>query len=241
MDRQAERRDGQTLGRAQEHLKQIVFGGTDGIVTTFAIVAGFAGAQAEGVAQIGGLAVLVFGLANLFADAVSMGLGEFLSLRAQHDLYRARRASGLRDLAEHPGGQTALMTRILTARGLSDSEARTTANILARHPGAMTELILNYELGLRDPDDESPVLNGLFTFSAFVAFGVVPLVPYLMFDATAQTTRWSVAATLGALILLGLLRWSATGERLLRTLGETVLVGTVCALVAFVVGALVGG
>ncbi len=84
-------------------------------------------------------------------------------------------------------------------------------------------------------------MNGLFTFLAFVAFGVVPLVPYLLFDATTQTTAWSVAATLVALILLGLLRWSATGERLLRTLGETVLVGTVCALVAFVVGALVGG
>lgn len=241
MDRQAERRDGQTLGRTQEYLKQIVFGGTDGIVTTFAIVAGFAGAQAEGTAQIGGLAVLVFGLANLFADAVSMGLGEFLSLRAQHDLYRSRRASGLRDLAEHPNGQTALMTEILSARGLSGDEARTTASILSRHPGAMTELILNYKLGLRDPDVESPVLNGLFTFSAFVVFGVVPLVPYLLFDATAQTTTWSVAATVVALILLGLLRWSATGERLLRTLGETVLVGTVCALVAFVVGALVGG
>ncbi|SHK81210.1 Predicted Fe2+/Mn2+ transporter, VIT1/CCC1 family [Roseovarius marisflavi] len=241
MDRQADGRDGQTLGRTQEYLKQIVFGGTDGIVTTFAIVAGFAGAQAEGVAQIGGLAVLVFGLANLFADAVSMGLGEFLSLRAQHDLYRSRHAASLRALVQNPDGQTAVMTDLLSARGLSQSEAQTTATILSRHPGAMAELILNYEMGLRDPEVESPVLNGLFTFSAFVTFGVVPLVPYLLFDATAQTTRWSVAATLVSLLLLGFLRWTATGERLLRTLGETVLVGTVCALVAFVVGALVGG
>src|SRR6056297_2488855 len=88
------------FGRVQEYLKQIVFGGTDGIVTTFAIVAGFAGAQAEGVAQVGGLAVLLFGLANLFADAVSMGLGEFLSLRAQHDLYRTRKSRELRAIHE---------------------------------------------------------------------------------------------------------------------------------------------
>ncbi|MDT8326234.1 MAG: VIT1/CCC1 transporter family protein [Roseovarius sp.] len=241
MDNPAGQPDAERFGRMQEYLKQIVFGGTDGIVTTFAIVAGFAGAQAEGVAQIGGLAVLVFGLANLFADAVSMGLGEFLSLRAQHDLYRSRHAASLRALMQNPDGQTVLVSDILSARGLSPSEARATATILSRHPAAMTELILNCKMGLRDPEVESPVLNGLFTFSAFVAFGVVPLVPYLLFDATAQTTRWSVAATLVALILLGLLRWSATGERLLRTLGETVLVGTVCALVAFVVGALVGG
>ncbi|WP_454273874.1 VIT1/CCC1 transporter family protein [Roseovarius sp. MBR-154] len=55
-------------------------------------MAGFAGVQAEGMAEVGAITVLLFGLANLFADGVSMGLGEFLSLRAQHDLYRARRA-----------------------------------------------------------------------------------------------------------------------------------------------------
>ncbi|WP_294610063.1 VIT1/CCC1 transporter family protein [Roseovarius sp.] len=241
MDRQAEPGSDSPLGRTQEYLKQIVFGGTDGIVTTFAIVAGFAGAQAEGVAQIGGLAVLVFGLANLFADAVSMGLGEFLSLRAQHDLYRSRHAARLRDLASHPARQTAMMADILHARGLTGEEAMTTATILSRHPGAMTELILNYKMGLRDPKVESPALNGIFTFAAFVTFGVIPLVPYLLADATPTTTVWSVAATLVSLLLLGFLRWTATGERLLRTLGETVLVGTVCASVAFVVGALVGG
>lgn len=241
MDWQAHRREAHSLGRTQEFLKQIVFGGNDGIVTTFAIVAGFAGAQAEGVAQIGGVAVLVFGLANLFADAVSMGLGEFLSLRSQHDLYRKRRQSELREIAENPRQECREIYEILRQRGLPDAEAETTAGILARHPELMADLMMTYEFGMSDPDEDSPALNGVFTFASFVAFGAVPLLPYFFLEANPRTFVLSLVFTFFALVGLGLLRWSATGERLDRTVGETVLVGTICAAVAFAVGWIVGG
>ena len=241
MDWQAHRREAHALGRTQEYLKQIVYGGNDGIVTTFAIVAGFAGAAADGVAQIGGLAVLVFGLANLFADAVSMGLGEFLSLRSQHDLYRARRESELREIRRNPQQEQMELFEILRQRGLPAGEADTTAAILARHPEMMADLMMTYEFGMQDPDEESPALNGLFTFGAFVIFGAIPLVPYFIYEPTAQTFTMSLATTFSALVALGLLRWNATGEKLLRSVGETVLVGTVCSLVAYLVGWIVGG
>ncbi len=241
MDWQAHRREAHSLGRTQEYLKQIVYGGNDGIVTTFAIVAGFAGAAADGVAQIGGLAVLVFGLANLFADAVSMGLGEFLSLRSQHDLYRARRQSELREIAENPDQERMELFEILRQRGLPAGEADTTATILSRHPAIMADLMMTYEFGMTDPEEESPLLNGLSTFLAFVVFGSVPLMPYFLLPPDDRTFALSMIATITALVALGLLRWNATGERLLRSVGETVLVGTVCALVAFAVGWLVGG
>jgi len=83
------------VGRLQEHLKQIVYGGNDGIVTTFSVVAGFAGYGAEGAATVGGVAVLLFGLANLFADGTAMGLGEYLSSASQADVYRGVRAREL--------------------------------------------------------------------------------------------------------------------------------------------------
>ena len=72
-------------------------------------------------------------------------------------------------------------------------------------------------------------------------FGAIPLVPYFLLDPTDTTFVLSVIATLCALIGLGLLRWSATRERIARSVGETVLVGTVCAIVAFMVGWIVGG
>lgn len=241
MDWQAHRRDAHQLGRTQEFLKQIVYGGNDGIVTTFAIVAGFAGAAADGVAQIGGLAVLVFGLANLFADGVSMGLGEFLSARSQADLYRARRANELRGIKSDPEQERLEMVDILRQRGLDPDEAETTSRVLARHPEFMADMMMTYEFGMSNPDVENPVINGMFTFGSFLAFGGIPLVPYFLFDATQSTFVLSVLATLSALTALGLLRWNATGERLARCVGETVIVGTVCALVAFAVGWIVGG
>ncbi|MEC9198222.1 MAG: VIT1/CCC1 transporter family protein [Pseudomonadota bacterium] len=224
----------------QEFLKQIVFGGNDGIVTTFAIVAGFAGAAADGVAQIGGMAVLVFGLANLFADAVSMGLGEFLSLRSQHDLYRSRRQSELEEIARDPEQERMELFEILRQRGMPPGEADTATELIARHPELMADLMMTYEFGLQDPDNENPVVSGLFTFFSFVIFGAIPIGPYFFLPPDFQTFVLSLISTFGALIALGLLRWHATSERLVRSVGETVLVGATCAAVAYGVGFLVG-
>ncbi|MBY5970759.1 VIT1/CCC1 transporter family protein [Ferrimonas balearica] len=240
MDWAQHRREAHQLGRSQEFLRQIVYGGNDGIVTTFAIVAGFAGAQAEGVAQIGGLAVLIFGLANLFADGVSMGLGEFLSGRAQHDLYRARREMELREIAENPQQERAELEVILCQRGLNPVEAHAAAEIMINHPPIMADLMMTYEFGMHDPAEENPAINGVFTFCSFILFGAAPLVPYFLHPATSGTFIGSICTSLAALMALGLLRWSATGERLLRSLTETLAVGTTCAVVAYVVGLLVG-
>ncbi|MDM8167778.1 VIT1/CCC1 transporter family protein [Roseovarius sp.] len=241
MDWQAHRREAHKLGRTQEHLKQLVYGGNDGIVTTFAIVAGFAGAAADGVAQVGGLAVLVFGLANLFADAVSMGLGEYLSLRSQHDLYRARRQSELEEIANDPDHERMELFEILRQRGIPAGEADTAAGILSRHPDIMADMMMTYEFGMSHPEEDNPLISGLSTFLSFVVFGSIPLTPYFLLPPDDRTFLLSVIATALALVSLGLLRWNATGERLFRSVGETVLVGAICALVAFGVGWLVAG
>lgn len=227
------------MGRTQEFLKQIVYGGNDGIVTTFAIVAGFAGAGAEGGAEVGAIAVLLFGLANLFADGVSMGLGEFLSTRSQRDLYRAQHRQRLKAIAETPEAERLQTRRIFEAHGADAEDAETMARILERNPRLMADLILSYEMDMADPGREDPAAKGIVTFLAFMAFGLLPLVPYFLRDADAGTFHMSVGAFLAALAALGLLRWNATGDRLLRAVAETMLVGVTCALVAFAVGALI--
>ena len=241
MDWQEHRREAHALGRTQEFLKQITYGGNDGIVTTFAIVAGFAGAASDGVAQIGAMAVLVFGLANLLADGVSMGLGEFLSTRSAHDLFHARRARELSEIANNPAQEELEMTTILRQRGLSDTDAAATTEILARNPAMMADLMMTYEFGMMDPESDNPAVNGMFTFISFVVFGSVPLLPYFLLPPDPQTFRLSLTASGAALVALGMLRWNATGERLVRCVAETVAVGSVCGAVAYVVGLVVGG
>ena len=92
---------------AAEFLREIIYGGNDGIVTTFAVVAGFAGAGAEGAAVVGSVAVLLFGLANLLADATAMGLGAYLSIRSQRDVYMAERSRELEKIRTCPAAEHA--------------------------------------------------------------------------------------------------------------------------------------
>ncbi|WP_289052988.1 VIT1/CCC1 transporter family protein [uncultured Aliiroseovarius sp.] len=224
-----------------DYLKQVVFGGNDGIVTTFAIVAGFAGAEAQGVAGLGALAVLIFGLANLTADAVSMGLGEFLSGRSNRDLFRARHALETNRIAGSPEAAAIRMAEHLKTQGLSPDIARHTADHLATSPTLMADLVLRYEYGMEAPDAHNLRARALMTFLSFIAFGAIPLLPFVVLDESAPRFAWSVAATGAALVALGLLRFTATGEKAGRSVAETVLLGGLCAVVAYLAGMFVAG
>ncbi|MCA0044997.1 VIT1/CCC1 transporter family protein [Celeribacter litoreus] len=223
------------LNHAKDHLKQIVYGGNDGIVTTFAIVAGFAGANADGAAEIGTLAVLLFGLANLFADATSMGLGEFLSARAARKMIQRRR----RQLSQNASTQIRALTDHLKERGLSTLDATTMASLAAKSPGLMAEMTLTHIEGLEDPGQGALWPRALITFVSFILFGTIPILPYLLGLNADLQFEASIVATASALALLGGLRHVATREGLIRAVAETLFIGGLCAMVAFLVGVIV--
>jgi VIT1/CCC1 family predicted Fe2+/Mn2+ transporter len=224
------------IGRLQEYLKQIVYGGNDGIVTTFSVVAGFAGAGSGGAATVGGLAVLLFGLANLFADGTAMGLGEFLSSRSERAVYLAERDRELAEIRADPAAERAEAVEILTARGMAPADAATMAEVMGRNPEFMADFMMQHEIGLMDPTGDAPGARGLMTFVAFIGFGSMPLWPYFVLPPEPETFRLSLGMTFAALVALGGLRWRATTQSFLRCVGETVLVGGVCAAVAYAVG-----
>ncbi|MGB0498613.1 MAG: VIT1/CCC1 transporter family protein [Rubricella sp.] len=216
----------------QSLLRQIVYGGNDGIVTTFAVVAGFAGAQAHGALELAGVAVLLFGLANLLADATSMGLGEFLSARAQRTVFeRTRRAEEAR--LSNNGHE---LVDVLRAQGLSPADAAHLGGHLREHPRIATDLMMRYRVGLADPTDETPALNASATFLSFILFGLIPLLPYFLLPPEPGTFRLSILGAFLALALLGALRARVSGEGYTRAIAETLLIGGVCAAVAFGVG-----
>ena len=229
------------IGRFSEYLREIVYGGNDGIVTTFAVVAGFAGAGAEGAATVGSIAVLLFGLANLFADATSMGLGAFLSARSQADVYAATRAREMQEIIDNPESERREIFEILRARDVPNGDIAQFADLYMRNPELLADFMMQNEIGMADPRDGSPARDGIATFLAFLFFGAIPLVPYFLREPDKVAFHLSVGATFLALALLGVLRWVVTDERITRCVGETVLVGGICAVVAFTVGMIVGG
>jgi VIT1/CCC1 family predicted Fe2+/Mn2+ transporter len=223
------------------YLKQIVYGGNDGIVTTFAVVAGFAGAQAQGAATVGALAVLVFGMANLAADGVSMGLGEFLSGRSSRDIFRARHAEAEALAAADPQFAAERLAEHLAGQGLAPEAARHAADHLAESPCLMADLSLRYDHGMESPDAHNPAARAWMTFASFVAFGIIPLLPYLAAPVGNASFAVSLIATAAALVLLGLLRWSVSSQSLWRSVGETLGIGGLAAAVAYGAGLMVAG
>ena len=98
-------------------LKGIVFGGLDGILTSFAIISGSVGAS------LGPVAMLALGVSNVLADALSMGAGEYLSSRSYNSYVRKEREREAWELQNYPAGEIAEMVELFVARGMSREDA----------------------------------------------------------------------------------------------------------------------
>lgn len=218
-----------------DYIKEIVYGATDGIVTTFAVVAGFAGAQAT-VNQYPIIVVLLFGLANLAADGASMGLSNFLSLRAEQDYYRLERGKELHEIRNNKNFEYGETVEILRRRGFSDDDAQTLTEIYQKNDDYWADFMMHHELELPNPLGENPYITGFMTFLAFVLFGSIPLTPYIFAAHVQNLFTISCIATFFALFLLGVIRWRVTKHKFIRSVGEIVLVGSVAASLAFFVG-----
>lgn len=218
------------------YLKEIVYGGADGIVTTFAVVAGFTGAQQNLSSNLPLLAILLFGFANLFADGLSMGLGNFLSLRSEQDRYRSEKEKELREIKQNPKQEREETIHILMKRGYSRQDAEELTSLYAKNEDYWAEFMMKYELEMPNPELENPYLTAIATIFAFIFFGFIPLIPYIFFKIGSQTFMISAIFTALALVLLGLLRWRVTRETVHRSVGEIVFVGGLAAVAAYIVG-----
>jgi VIT1/CCC1 family predicted Fe2+/Mn2+ transporter len=221
----------------QTYLKEIVYGGIDGIITTFAVVAGFAGAQHNSTLEsYPVLIVLLFGLANLFADGASMALSSFLSSRSEKDVYKAEQKKELHEIKNNAKMEKQETIEILQQKGFTKDQAEKLTAIYATNEKYWLSFMMNYELELPDPTGENSVMTSLATFLSFITFGAVPLLPYILFRDASSTFLYSIIAALAALIVLGLLRWKVTIESALRSILEIVFVGSIAACIAYLVG-----
>lgn len=219
----------------QTYLKEIVYGGSDGIVTTFAVVAGFTGAGAAS-SSYPFFIVLLFGFANLFADGVSMALGNFLSLRSEQDMYKTHEEKELQEIKHNTKSEEAESLAILTQKGFTRNQAQDLVAIYKTNEVYWLSFMMNHELKIPNPKGENPFATGIATFLSFIIFGLIPLSPYVILKQTEGVFSLSLLATFCALVLLGLLRFRATRENITRSVGEIVLIGSISAAVAFIVG-----
>lgn len=216
--------------RLGPYIQDIVYGGHDGIITTFAVVAGTFGAD------LPHYVVLILGFANLFADAVSMGAGAFLSLKSELDQYERLKKEELLEIQTDPEVECEEIREAYAAKGFTGADLERAVAIITAEPDRWAEAMMLEEHGLTRTSSEKPAAHGIITFLGFVAFGIVPLLPYVFGMVREQRFPVAVLGTLISLLLLGITRSYVTRERLIRGALEILAIGTVTAAVAYGVG-----
>ncbi len=216
-------------GQKHSNLKDMIYGGIDGAVTTFAIVAGVQGAGLPHTI------IVALGLANILADGFSMAASNYSGTKAELDDRKRIVQTEMRHISEHPEGEMEELRQILHMRGLSGDLLEQATHAISQDTDKWIGLMLTDEYGLAR-DDPEPMRAAIATFVAFLVAGAVPLIPFLLGLPNAFVT--AVLATLLTFFMIGAgkSRWSLA--KWWRSGAETLLIGGVAALLAYCVGGL---
>lgn len=220
------------IRKGRGNLRDIIYGAIDGSVTTFAIVAGVAGAGLSPVV------IIALGFANGLRRRLLDGRRQLLCTKAElDDLNRLRRIETTR-LRHDPEAVRADLRRIFAARGLEDGTLDRAADEISRSPEHAVDMILDGLHGL-SPVEPHPMRAALFTFGAFLVAGMVPLLPFLL--ALPFSFAVATALTLATFFAIGAYksRWSLAPWW--RSGVETLAIGGVAAGIAYLVGSVFAG
>jgi len=225
-------------GAGAEFVKSIVFGGLDGIITTFAIVAAVAGAQ------LSTEVIIMMGFSNLIADAISMGVGDYLSSKAENEYIMFERSKEARECVEDIDGERNEMIGIYMQKGFTKEDATTVMTVLTKEP--YREFFIDHmmiqELGKQVPDeDDDPAKDGFVTFLSFICFGSVPMWLFViahLSDWTDMDTLFGIACGLTAITMfaLGAFKAQLTSQPRLKSGGLMMFNGVLAAASAYLVG-----
>lgn len=213
------------------YFKDIVFAANDGIVTTFAVIAGVAGAElSAGV-------VLIIGFANLIADGFSMATGNYLGTKSEHDLYKREENIEKHEIEHMRHKETEEVKHILIEKGYAEEDAVKMTELISKNEQYWIDFMMHEEMGLFAPDSESPFKKGLVTYVSFFVAGFIPIVPYIM-GSNENTFLIASVITAIELFIIGSLRHFFTDRNWLYSGIEMLLVGGSAAIMAYYAGIL---
>jgi vacuolar iron transporter family protein len=218
-----------SAGPRQNYLRDWIYGGIDGSVTTFAVVSGVVGAR------LSPWIILVMGFANLFADGFSMAASNFLGTKAEHEDLQRLEAVEYRHIDLAPEGEREEVRQIFRSKGFAGEDLTRLVDLITSDRTRWVRTMLTEEYGLPQAV-RSPWLAAITTFSAFLVCGLVPLLPYLF--GSSDPLVLSLIMTGGVFFTIGSVksRWSTS---VWWSSGlSTLAVGATAAGLAYTVGLL---
>jgi VIT1/CCC1 family predicted Fe2+/Mn2+ transporter len=210
-------------------VRDTVIGMSDGLTVPFALAAGLSGAV-DSTALI-----VTAGLAEIAAGSIAMGLGGYLAGKSDVEHYANERAREEQEIAENPELEAAEVMELLVSHGLTPEESRPLLEALRKRPEAWRDFMMRFELGLEQPDPARARRSALVIAGAYIAGGIVPLLPYMALRSAAGALPWSVGVTLAALGVFGWVKGGFTGAPRLRSAFQTMLIGGLAAGAAFLI------
>lgn len=217
--------------RSHSYLGDFVLGAVDGGVTTFAIVAGAAGAGlSNGI-------VLVLGLANVLADGLSMAAGNFLRARSDQQMLQRYRLLEETHIDRIPDGEREEIRQIFRGKGFDGEMLERVVQVITEDRQRWVNTMLTDEWGLQ-LQPPSPWRAALATLIAFILAGLIPLGPMVVFLDRRANESFAISAVLTGVTFLaiGIVRGRILDQRPLASGFETLLIGGSAAFVAFLVG-----
>jgi VIT1/CCC1 family predicted Fe2+/Mn2+ transporter len=216
------------------NLRAAIFGVNDGLVSNTSLIMGVAG---TGVA---GALILPAGVAGLLAGALSMAAGEYVSVRSQREMYEYQIGLERDELAEYPEEEAEELALIYHARGMELERAREASKQIMSQPEQALQALAREELGLNPDDLASPWGAAIFSFLAFAAGAVLPLIPFLLRVPDDRGLVIAGATSAAAMFGVGMAISLFTGRNAWRSGARMVLIGAGAALVTWLIGRALG-
>jgi len=210
-----------------------VFGVSDGLVTNVALILGIAGAHPSSSV------VRLAGLAGLVAGAFSMSAGEYISMRAQSELFERELAVEIHEIAVRPEREKRELTRLYESRGVDPEAARTLATEMMRTPELALETHAREELGINPQSLGSPVQAAASSFATFAVGAFLPLIPWLITSGTAAILGSVIVGAVAA-VAVGVALAFFTRRKWWRSALRQLVISAFAAAVTFGIGHAVG-
>jgi VIT1/CCC1 family predicted Fe2+/Mn2+ transporter len=226
-------------------IEDFVYGATDGAVTTFAIVAGVVGAS------LSPSVVLILGFANLFADGFSMAIGNYLSAKSRIEYVERQRKREEWEIKNNAAQKIQEIKDIYSDKGFKDELLESIAKVIISNRKVWVDTMMEEKIGPIGNNNENPIYKAITTFFAFYLVGLIPLIPFIYvyfvyFDLSHSINKidnvflYSIIFTAISFFSVGLVKGKVVNKSPVRSGLNTLLIGGIAAVVAFLVGSLLG-
>jgi len=221
------------FSKFQGFIGEFIYGGIDGSVTTFAVVAGAAGAHLESSI------VIILGFANLIADGFAMSVGAYLSTKSEQQQYEKHKAIEYWEVDNLPDKEREEIREIYQAKGFEGELLEQVVDKITEDKDRWVDVMMKEELEMQK-ETKSPFQMGLVTFISFILLGFIPLIVYVI-DYTGKGLEinlftYSSILTFITFAGIGYAKSFVTETNKLRSILETLFLGGSAAILAYYVG-----